>query len=61
MLGVKMNRDKKQTIGIIGQYGCMGLILFAIGFEVASGAELGYVLITVGAVLYSIFTKIRGG
>jgi len=55
-----MNKDKKQTIGIIGQYGCMGLIFFAIGFEVASGADLGYVLITIGAVLYSIFTKVRG-
>jgi len=55
-----MDKDKKQTIGIIGQYGCMGLILFAIGFEVASGANLGYILITIGAVLYSIFTKLRG-
>jgi len=55
-----MDNDKKQTIGIIGQYGCMGLIFFAIGFEVASGAELGYILMTIGAVLYSIFTKVRG-
>ncbi|MQY57980.1 MAG: hypothetical protein GH144_00030 [Clostridia bacterium] len=55
-----MDNNEKQTIGIIGQYGCMGLILFAIGFEVALKADLGYVLITVGAVLYSIFTKIRG-
>jgi len=55
-----MDKDKKQAIGIIGQYGCMGLILFAIGFEVASGANLGYILITIGAVLYSIFTKLRG-
>jgi len=55
-----MKKEKKQTIGIIGQYGCMALILFAIGFEVASGAELGYILITIGAVLYSMFTKIRG-
>jgi hypothetical protein len=60
VLGVKMDNNEKQTIGIIGQYGCMGLILFAIGFEVALKADLGYVLITVGAVLYSIFTKIRG-
>lgn len=60
MLGVKMDKDRKQTIGIIGQYGCIGLILFAIGFEVASGAALGYILITIGAVLYSMFTKIRG-
>jgi len=55
-----MDKNKKQIIGMIGQYGCMGLILFAIGFEVASGAAIGYVLITIGAVLYSVFTKLRG-
>jgi len=55
-----MKEQTRQIVGIFGQYGCMALIFFAIGFEVASGANLGYVLITIGAVLYSVFTKLRG-
>lgn len=46
-------------IGSLGQW-LGGLVsAFGIGFEIASGAHFGYVLITTGSVLFAVFTKLR--
>lgn len=46
-------------ISSLGQW-VGGLVsAFGIGFEIASGAHFGYVLITTGSVLFAIFTKLK--
>jgi len=50
----------KETIGIIGQYGALIMVTFGILYEVVTGAHIGYITVTMGAVLLCIFTKIRG-
>lgn len=50
----------KDTIGIIGQYGCLIMIAFGLLYEVVTGAHLGYIIITTFVVLYAVCVKIRG-
>jgi hypothetical protein len=46
-------------IGSLGQWIGGIVSAFGIGYEWASGADLGYVLITAGSVLFAIFTKVK--
>jgi len=50
----------KETIGIIGQYGCLVTMISGIIYEIKVGAELGWILLTAGAIGAMIFTKVRG-
>jgi len=46
-------------LGIVGQW-IAGVICGAgVGIELTLGADVGYVAITVGAVLFAAFTKLR--
>jgi len=48
------------TIGIIGQYGSMLILIVGIAIEVLARAHVGFVLITIGGLLWGVSTKIRG-
>ena len=50
----------KETIGIVGQYGALVMVGFGILYEVVTGAHTGYIVLTTGAWLVALFTKIRG-
>jgi len=50
----------KETIGIVGQYGALIMVTFGILYEVVTGAHIGYISITTAAVVWALFTKIRG-
>jgi len=55
-------RNDMKNLILIGSFGqWLGGIVsaFGIGFEIASGADIGYVLITAGSVLFAIFTKVK--
>lgn len=51
--------DRKEKIGIFGQWLAGVVCGVGIGVEIALGADLGYILITVGSILYATFTKLR--
>lgn len=55
-----MKKETKETLGIIGQYGCLIMVVFAILYEIVTGAHLGYIMITAFGILYAVFVKIRG-
>lgn len=50
----------KETVGMVGQYGCLVTMLGGLVYEIASGAYLGWILLTGGAIGAMVFTKIRG-
>ncbi len=50
----------KETIGIIGQYSALIMVAFGILYEIVTGAHIGYITVTTGALLVAVFTKIRG-
>lgn len=50
----------KEGVGIIGQYGCLVTMISGLAYEIIAGAELGWILLTAGAIGAMIFTKIRG-
>lgn len=50
----------KETVGIIGQYGSMVVLIGGIVVEIIIGAHLGFILITAGGLLWGVSTKIRG-
>lgn len=53
------NNKTFETVGIIGQWAAAITTGGGIAIEIALGGHIGYVLITVGALLGFIFTKIR--
>ena len=54
-----MNKEKRESIGIVGQWIAGVLCGTGIGIEIGYGADIGFVLITVGSVLFAGFTKLR--
>lgn len=44
---------------MVGQWVAAAICAGGIGIEVVMGADLGYVLITVGAVAFAVVTKFR--
>ncbi len=50
----------KDTIGIIGQYVSMVILMVGIGIEIYYRAHIGFVCITAGGLLWGVATKIRG-
>lgn len=51
--------EKKEKIGILGQWVGGVIVGIGIGVEIALGADLGYVLISLGSLLYAFATKLR--
>jgi len=50
----------KKDYASLGQW-CAGVIVGAgIGVEIAMQADLGYLLISIGSLLYAAFTKLKG-
>lgn len=39
----------------------IAVVVFGVGYEIYSGAHLGYVLITFGALVFAISTKMEKG
>jgi hypothetical protein len=54
-----MNVDK-DLIGIIGQYCSMIAVTAGIVVEILMKAHCGFVFITIGGLMWGVFTKIRG-
>lgn len=50
---------KREKVGIIGQWSGGVLVGISLGYEVATGADLGLIGITLGSLLYAAFTKLR--
>ena len=53
------DNEKKEKIGILGQWIGGVIVGIGIGVEVALGADLGYILISLGSLLYAFATKLR--
>lgn len=51
---------KRDSIGIIGQYGCLVTMWIGLAYEVAFGAHIGFVLLSGGMIGAMVFTKMRG-
>jgi len=54
-----MDKEKRESIGIAGQWLACALVASGIGIEVGMGADLGFVLITAGSIAFAISTKLR--
>lgn len=54
-----MSKNKMKLLGIVGQLCAIALVSIGLGYEIGTGAHLGYVLITTGALCFGIFTKVR--
>ena len=54
-----MDKERRDRFGTLGQWfgGVMGGI--GLGYEIATGAPLGFTLITAGSLLYAFCTKWR--
>lgn len=55
-----MQKGTKETIGIIGQYGSMLLLIVGLIIEISMKAHIGFIFLTTGGLLWGISTKIRG-
>lgn len=55
-----MTSKTKETVGIIGQYGSMGVLTIGICIELIMAAHVGFIFITIGGLLWGVATKIRG-
>lgn len=49
----------KELIGIYGQWLAVFVTTAGIGIEVGYGAHFGYILITAGAVILALATKVK--
>jgi len=54
-----MTRKNFEVAGIIGQWLASLVTGVGIGVELLTGADLGHIIITCGAVIFAFFTKIR--
>jgi len=54
-----MDKERKESIGIAGQWLACIFVCAGIGIEVGMGADLGFVLITLGSIAFAISTKLR--
>lgn len=54
-----MTEGKWDKVGIVVQSIAGCVVGIGIGLELAMGADLGFVLITLGSLLYAIGTKLR--
>lgn len=52
------NFSKRQLSGLVGQWVGMIAVVIGIVIEIQLGAHLGFVLITAGALVYAIATKL---
>jgi len=52
--------NKRELWGVIGQYGSGVLLLIGIVIEIAYGAHIGFIAISMGGLGWGICTKIRG-
>lgn len=43
------------------QLACVGCVSVGISYEIMTGATLGYILITAGALAFAISTKVKNG
>lgn len=55
----KMGKVNRETIGSVGQWAAAGLSFAGIIIEVETGAPIGYIIITTGAVIFAVATKIK--
>ena len=53
------DREKREKLGIVMQTISGIIVGIGIGIEVALGADLGFILISCGSLLYAIATKLR--
>jgi len=56
---MRLPRLDRDAIGIVGQILGAVLVGMGIGVELGTGADLGYVLITLGSLAYAVATKLR--
>ena len=59
MLRLLEDRERREKFGIVMQTVSGIIVGIGIGIEVALGADMGFVLISVGSLLYAIATKLR--
>ncbi len=50
----------QETIGIIGQYGSMSLLVVGLAIEIVMEAHVGFIFLTAGSLLWGLSTKVRG-
>ena len=55
-----MQEKTKDTVGIVGQYVSMVVLMVGIGIEISYKAHVGFICITIGGLIWGIATKIRG-
>ena len=55
-----MKKKTQDLVGIIGQYTILFSVVVGIAIEFEYQAHVGFILITAGALLWGIMTKIRG-
>jgi len=51
--------DMREDLGIFGQWLGGVLVGIGVGIELSLGADIGYVIITMGSLIYAAATKIR--
>lgn len=51
--------EKKDRVGIVGQWIAGAISGAGLGYEIATGADLGFVLITLGSIIFAGATKCR--
>ena len=53
------DRERREKFGIVMQTVSGIIVGIGIGIEIAMGAELGFILISCGSMLYALATKLR--
>jgi len=53
------DREKKDRIGIVGQWIAGAISGAGLGYEIAVGADVGFVMITLGSIMFAGATKLR--
>ena len=53
------DRERREKLGIVMQTVSGIVVGIGIGIEIAMGAELGFILISCGSMLYALATKLR--
>lgn len=54
-----MNRDVKNVVANSGQWLACCLLSLGIVIEVVMSADIGYISITVGSLVFAVFTKLK--
>ncbi len=52
--------EVQEFVGVVGQYVSLAILVIGIGIEIYYEADIGFVCLTAGGLLWGVMTKIRG-